>query len=144
MDKLATRIQIQQILEDLKIMYFNDYRYVLKFSFTFTPDDIFLRLLYRAFNQRKFQFKLLTLSSKCNLKLDLQPILYNIYRKNLDVETHKYKIRRSDFLQAIGDSSKHRLRRFQLWNCHLFLKNGHGYASKHRLLTIQNKDFVHT
>ena len=104
MDKLATRMQIQQILEDLKIMYFNDYRYVLKFSFTLTPDDIFLRLLYRAFNQRKFQFKLLTLSSKCNLKLDLQPILYNIYKKNLDVETHKYKIRRSDFLQAIGDS----------------------------------------
>ena len=68
MDKLATRIQIQQILVDLKIMYFNDYCYVLKFSFTLTPDDIFLRLLYRAFNQRKFQFKLLMLSSKVQLE----------------------------------------------------------------------------
>ena len=27
-----------------------------------------------------------------------------IYKENLDVETHKYKIRRPEFLQAIGDS----------------------------------------
>ena len=103
MDNLATRIKIQQILKDLKLMYFNDYRYILKFSFTLTKDDIFLRLLYRAFNQRKFQYKLLTLSSKCNLEKDLQPILYNIYRRNLDVETHKYKLSRHEFLHAVGD-----------------------------------------
>ena len=103
MDKLATRIKIQQILKDLKLMYFNDYRYILKFSFTLTQDDIFLRLLYRAFNQRKFQYKLLTLSSKCNLEKDLQPILYNIYRRNLDVETQKYKVPRHEFLHAVVD-----------------------------------------
>ena len=103
MDKLATRIKIQQILKDLKLMYFNDYRYILKFSFTLTQDDIFLRLLYRAFNQRKFQYKLLTLSSKCNLEKDLQPILYNIYRRNLDVETQKYSVPRHEFLHAVVD-----------------------------------------
>ena len=103
MDKLATRIKIQQILKDLKLMYFNDYRYILKFSFMLTQDDIFLRLLYRAFNQRKFQYKLLTLSSKCNLEKDLQPILYNIYRRNLDVETQKYKVPRHEFLNAVVD-----------------------------------------
>ena len=86
MDKLATRVKIQQILEDLKMMYFNGYWHIFKFSFTLTQDDIFLQLLYRAFNQRKSQYKSLTLSSKCNLKMDLQPILYNIYRRNLDVK----------------------------------------------------------
>ena len=103
MDNLATRIKVQQILKDLKLMYFNDYRYILQFSFTLTKDDIFLRLLYRAFNQRTFQYKLLTLPSKCNLEKDLQPILYNIYRRNLDVETHRYKIYRHEFLNAVGD-----------------------------------------
>ena len=103
MDNLATRIKIQQILKDLKLMYFNDYRYIFKFSFTLTQDDIFLRLLYRAFNQRKFQYKLLTLSSKCNLEKDLQPILYNIYRRNLDVETQKYSVTRHEFLHAVVD-----------------------------------------
>ena len=68
-----------------------------------TQDDIFLRLLYRAFNQRKFQYKLLTLSSKCNLKKDLQLILYNIYRMNLDVETQKYSVTRHEFLHAVVD-----------------------------------------
>ena len=104
MDNLATRIKIQQILKDLKLMYFNDYRYIFNFSFTLTQDDIFLRLLYRAFNQRKFQYKLLTLSSKCNLEKDLQPILYNIYRRNLDVETQKkYSVTRHEFLHAVVD-----------------------------------------
>ena len=103
MDNLASRIKVQQILKDLKLMYFNDYRYILKFSFTLTKDDIFLRLLYRVFNQRKFQYTLLTLSSKCNLENDLQPILYNIYRRNLDVETHQYKISRHEFLHAVVD-----------------------------------------
>ena len=55
MDKLATRIRIQQILKDLKMMYFNDYRYILKFSFTLTQDDIFFdccteRLIKENFN----------------------------------------------------------------------------------------------
>ena len=104
MAKLATRVEIQQILEDLKRMYFNDYRYIFKFSFTLTQDDIFLRLLYRAFNQRKFQYKLLTLSSKCNLMMDLQPILYNIYIRNLDVETQNYAIKRHEFHDTVLDS----------------------------------------
>ena len=83
MDNIASRDKIQQILTNLKRMYFNDYRLIFIFSFTLTQDDLFLKLLYRAFNQKKFQYKLLTLSSKCNLEKDLQPILYNIYKRNL-------------------------------------------------------------
>ena len=101
MDNLVTRIKIQQILKDLKLMYFNDYQYVFKFSFMLTQHDIFLQLLYRVFNQRKFQYKLLTLSSKCDLEKDLQPILYDIYRRNLDVETQKYSVKRHEFLHAV-------------------------------------------
>ena len=103
MDNLTSRIKIQQILKDLKLMYFNNYWYIFKFSFTLTQDDIFLQLLYRAFNQRKFQYKLLTLSSKCDLEKDLQPILYNIYRRNLDVETQNYSVKRHEFLHAVVD-----------------------------------------
>ena len=84
-------------------MYFNDYRLIFIFSFTLTQDDIFLKLLYRAFNQRNFQYKLLTLSSKCNLEKDLQPILYNIYKRNLDVETQNYTVTRREFLDAMVD-----------------------------------------
>ena len=73
------------------------------FSFTLTQDDIFLRLLYRGFNQRKFQYKLLTLSPKCNLEKDLQPILYNIYKKNLELETQDYAVTKHEFLKAMVD-----------------------------------------
>ena len=86
MDNIASKNKIQQILTNLKLMYFNDYQLIFMFSFTITQDDLFLRLLYRAFNQRKFQYKLLTLSSKCNLEKDLQLILYNIYKKNLGMK----------------------------------------------------------
>ena len=103
MDNIASKDNIQQILTDLKRMYFNDYRLILIFSFTLTPDDLFLRLLYRAFNQKKFHYKLLTLSSKCNLEKDLQPILYNIYKRNLDVETQNYKVTRHEFLNVMSD-----------------------------------------
>ena len=103
MDNITSRDKIQQILTNLKRMYFNDYQLIFIFSFTLTQDDLFLKLLYRAFNQRKFQYKLLTLSSKCNLEKDLQPILYNIYKRNLDVETQDYTVTRHEFLNAMGD-----------------------------------------
>ena len=103
MDNIAYRAKIQQILTNLKRMYLNDYRLIFMFSFTFTQDDLFLRLLYRAFNQRKFQYKLITLSSKCNLEKDLQLILYNIYKKNLELETQHYTVTRCEFLKAMVD-----------------------------------------
>ena len=103
MDNIAFKDTIQQILTNLKIMYFNDYQLIFIFSFTLTQDDLFLRLLYRAFNQRRFRYKLLTLSSKCNLEKDLQPILYNIYKRNLDVETQDYTVTRHEFLNAMSD-----------------------------------------
>ena len=107
MDNIASKDNIQRILTDLKTMYFNDYQLIFIFSFTLTPDDLFLRLLYRAFNQKKFQYKLLTLSSKCNLEKDLQLILYNIYKKNLDVETQNYKVTKHEFLNVMSDVLQH-------------------------------------
>ena len=73
------------------------------FSFTLTQDDLFLQLVYRAFNQRKFQYKLLTLSSKFNLEKDLQLIFYNIYKKNLEMETQDYTVTRHEFFNAMVD-----------------------------------------
>ena len=35
--------------------------------------------------------------------MDLQPILYNIYRRNLDVETQNYAIKRHEFHDAVLD-----------------------------------------
>ena len=46
MDNIASRDKIQQILTNLKRMYFNDYRLIFIFSFTLTQDDLFLKLLY--------------------------------------------------------------------------------------------------
>ena len=103
MDNLTSTIKIQQILKNLKLMYFNDYRLIFKFSFTLTQEDIFLPLLYSVVNQRKFQYKLLTLSSQCDLEKDLQPILYNIYRRNLELETQDYSVKRHEFLHALVD-----------------------------------------
>ena len=102
MDNIAYKKKIQQILTNLKRMYFNDYCLISMFSFTFTQDYLFLRL-YRAFNQRKLQYKLITLSSKCNLEKELQLILYNIYKKNLELETQDYTITRCEFLKAMVD-----------------------------------------
>ena len=127
MDNIASTNKIQQILTNLKRMYFNDYQLIFMFSFTLTQDDLFLRLLYRAFNQRKFQYKLLTLSSKCNLEKDLQPILYNIYKKNLEVETQDYTVTRHEFLNAMVDI----LEDNTILNCHLSRKNRDGYVFNH-------------
>ena len=73
------------------------------FSFTFTQNDLFLKLMYRVFSQRKFQYKLLTLPLKCDLERDLQPILYTIYKKNLELEFQDYKITRREFLRVTVD-----------------------------------------
>ena len=59
--------------------------------------------MYRVFSQRRFQYKLLTLSLKCDLEGDLQPILYNIYKKNLELESQDYKITRHEFLRDMVD-----------------------------------------
>ena len=64
------------------------------FSFTFTQNDLFLKLMYKVFSQRRFQYKLLTLPLQCNLERDLQLILYNIYKKNLELESQDYQITR--------------------------------------------------
>ena len=59
--------------------------------------------MYRVFSQRRFQYKLLTLSFKCDLARDLQPILDKIHRKNVHLEPQDFKITRSEFLRALVD-----------------------------------------
>ena len=103
MDNMISKDDVQSILTNLKRMYFNDYRLILMFSFTFTQNDLFLKLMYRAFSQRRFQCKLLTLPLQCHLEKDLQPILYNIYKNNLELESQDYKITRQEFLKAMVD-----------------------------------------
>ena len=100
MDNVASTNKIQQILTNLKRIYFNDYQLIFMFSFTLTQDDL---LLYRAFNQRKFQYKLLTLSSKCNLEKDLQTDSLQHIQKNLEVETQDYTVTGHEFLNAMVD-----------------------------------------
>ena len=94
MDNITSKDDLKLILTNLKRMYFNDYRLILMFSLTFTQNDLFLKLMYRAFSQRRFQYKLLTLPLQCDLERDLQPILYNIYKKNIELESQDYKITR--------------------------------------------------
>ena len=84
MDNITSKDDLKLILTNLKRMYFNDYRLILIFLLTFTQNDLFLKLMYRAFSQRRFQYKLLTLSLQCDLERDLQPILYNTYKKNIE------------------------------------------------------------
>ena len=88
-------------------MYFNDYQLILMFLITFTKDCLFLKLMYRAISQKRIQYKLLTLPLQCDLERDLQPVLYNIYKKNIELESIDYKITRPEFLRArvdfIGD-----------------------------------------
>ena len=97
------------------------------FSFTFTQNDLFLKLMYRAFSQRRFQYKLLTLPLKCDLERDLQPILYTIYKKNLELESQDYKITRQEFLRATVDF----LEIIKFLNYHPFRKNKDGYVFNH-------------
>ena len=94
MDNITSKDYLKPILTNLKRMYFNDYQLILMFLLTFTQNDLFLKLMYRVFSQRKFQCKLLTLPLHCDLERDLQPILYNIYKKNIELESLDYKITR--------------------------------------------------
>ena len=103
MDNITSKDDLKPILTNLKRMYFNDYRLILMFLITFTQNDIFLKLMYRAFSQRRFQYKLLTLPLQCDLERDLQLILYNIYKKNIELESQDYKITRREFLRARVD-----------------------------------------
>ena len=50
--------------------------------------------MYRAFSQRRFQHKLITLPFQCDLERDLQLILYDVYKKNIELESIDYKITR--------------------------------------------------
>ena len=59
--------------------------------------------MYRAFSQRRFQHKLITLPLQCDLERDLQLILYDVYKKNIELESIDYTITRWEFLRAMVD-----------------------------------------
>ena len=56
------------------------------FSATFMEKYLFLKLMYRAFNQNGFKQKLLGFPLQCHLERDLKPILHDIYQKNIELE----------------------------------------------------------
>ena len=102
MDNITSRDKNEQILTNLKTMYLMIidsylYSHLLSHKMTYFLDCCTERLIKRNFNM------LLTLSSKCNLEKDIQLILYNIYKRNLDVETQDYMVSRHNFLNAMSD-----------------------------------------
>ena len=72
------------------------------FSFTFIQNDLFLKLMYRVFSQKRFQYKLLTLPLQCNLERDLQLTLYKIYKKKLELESQDKKNNKTRICQSYG------------------------------------------
>ena len=92
MDNITSRDDLKLIFTNLKRMYFNDYWLILMFSIAFTQNCLFLKLMYRAFSQRRFKHKLITLPLQCDLERDLQLILYD--KKNIELESIDYKITR--------------------------------------------------
>ena len=141
MDNITSKDYLKPILTNLKRMYFNDYWLILLFSITFTQNDIFLKLMYRAFSQKRFQNKLLTLPLQCDLERDLQPILYNIYKKNIELECIDYKITRQEFLRArvdfLGDQNIFDLPTIaeeERWLCYQPPLSGHAQQRFHSYL----------
>ena len=101
MDNITSKDDLKVIFTNLKRMYFNDYWLILiMFSITFTQKCLLLKLMYRVFSQRRFQHKLITLPLQCDLERDLQPILHDVYKKNIELESIDYKISRQEFLRA--------------------------------------------
>ena len=103
MDKISSTDDLKPIFTKFRRMYFNDYWFILMFSITFTQNYLFLRLIYRAFNQKGFQHKLVRLSLQCYLERDFTPILHDVYKRNTELEYIDYKITRWEFLRAMVD-----------------------------------------
>ena len=74
------------------------------FLVTFTQNYLFLKLIYRVFNQKGFKQKLVRLPLQCHLERDLKPILHDAYKNNIELESIDYKLTRWEFLKAMVDS----------------------------------------
>ena len=97
------------------------------FLITFTQNCLFLKLMYRAFNQKGFQQKLVRLPLQCHLERDLKLILHDVYKNNIELQSIDYKITRWEFLRAIVDS----IGIIILLICQLSQKKKDGYVINH-------------
>ena len=61
------------------------------FFATFMEKYLFLKLFYRAINQKEFKHKVLRFTLNCYLEKELKPILNEIYQKNTDLEVTDHK-----------------------------------------------------
>ena len=104
MDKISPQDDLKPIFTKFRRMYFNDYHFIFMFLITFIQNFLFLKLIYRAFNQKGFQQKLVRLSLQCHLERDLKPILHDVYKMNIELEFIDYKLTRWEFLRAMVDS----------------------------------------
>ena len=68
------------------------YRFIFMFSATFTEQHLFLKLMYRAINQKEYKYKLLRFPLKCHLEKELRLILDEIYQKNTELEVTDHKL----------------------------------------------------
>ena len=72
----------------------------LCFQPTFTEKYLFLRLMYRVFNQMGFKQKVMRLPLQCHLERDLKLILHDIYKKNIELEVTDHTLTRQEFLES--------------------------------------------
>ena len=80
------------------------YQCIFMFLATFMEKYLFLKLMYRAFNQNGFKQKLLRFPLQCHLEIDLKPILHDIYQKNIEFELTDHTLTSWEFLKAMVDS----------------------------------------
>ena len=104
MDKINSKYDLKLIFTKFRRMYFTGYQFIFMFSATFTEKYLFLKLMYRAFNQQGFKPKLLRFPLKCHLEKDLKLILHNIYQKNIELEFIDHTLTQREFLKAMVDS----------------------------------------
>ena len=91
MDEISSKYDLSPILTKYKRMYFMSYQLIFMFSATFTEKYLFLKLMYRAINQKEFKHKLLRFPLNCHLEKELKLILNEIYQKNTDLEVTDHK-----------------------------------------------------
>ena len=82
------------------------YHFIFMFLATFTEKYLFLKLMYRAINQKEFKQKLLRFPLQCHLERDLKLILQDIYQKNIELEVTDHKFTQQGFLKGMVSSIK--------------------------------------
>ena len=74
------------------------------FLATFMEKYLFLKLMYRAINQKEFKHKRLRFLLQFHLERDLRLILDDIYQKNIELEVTGHKLTWLGFLKGMASS----------------------------------------